>query len=95
MPINYIPVCCYCGCVASGRYTFMGRDGEVVDNPFCKHHENIVSNQTTMSRQLLHEKGLERDLMAIQRWALHAHPPALPANKAEFVKLASQQLQAY
>ncbi len=94
-PGRLIPECAYCGCIATGRCVFMGRDNEVIDNPFCKHHENIVYHQTNLSIQTLHEKGLERELIAIQKWAIHAASPSLPINKAEWVKMASLQLQAY
>jgi hypothetical protein len=94
MSFNKVPLCCYCECLATGRCTFMGRDSEVIDNPFCKHHETIVYNQTVHSLQLLHQKGLERELVAVQKWEIWLHAPALPVNKAEFVKLATQQLQA-
>jgi hypothetical protein len=92
---DYPPICCFCGSIATGRCAFMGRDNEVIDNPFCKHHETIVVKQTIFSLKILHATGMEREMIAMQKWVIHAHSPALPANKAEFYKIATTQYQAY
>jgi hypothetical protein len=94
MSLTNYPECCYCGGVAKGRCVFMGNDNEVVDNPFCPHHETVVYHQTNLSIQVLHAAGLERELIAVQKWVLYSTPPSLPVNKAEFVKIATQQLQS-
>lgn len=88
------PLCCYCGGRANGRVVFIGREQKIVDNPFCREHFNPIYKQTDGSIQFLHEVGMERTLLAIQRWDLYQTPPAMPSTKAEFVKLATAQLQS-
>lgn len=78
-------MCCYCHeKLATGRYAFLNRQREVVDNPFCSEHSTVVFNQTKKGLETLHESAsLARDHFLLQRWGIGEEPPGMPTTEQE------------
>lgn len=78
--------CCYCGAPARGRYAFLNRQEEVVDNMFCGEHSTQVYWQTKKTLEVMHSSSsVSRLYMIINRWGTGEQAPPLPKNKQELL----------
>lgn len=82
---NGKPWCCYCNEGGNGRIIFSNTKGEIVDNPFCDKHMQVVCKHTV--RQLKQEAAKfnkePKFIVESWRWGL-AGRPNLP-NYATFM----------
>jgi hypothetical protein len=78
-------MCCYCHeKLATGRYAFLNKQEEVVDNPFCSEHSTQVFHQTKKGLETLHKTGsLAREHFLLQRWSASEEPSEMPKDKQD------------
>jgi hypothetical protein len=82
--------CCYCYALAVGRFCFLNRQDEVVDNPFCADHSMAIYLQTQRSLETMHNTGTTaRDFILRQDWDKGGEPLDLPATKSELLARGS------
>jgi hypothetical protein len=79
----YRPRCCYCNFEADGRVVCMGRDNQVIDNPFCNHHYQPVYKQTIIMLDQMFPAQMKGGLIYIQRWAKYEQIPEIPKTEIE------------
>lgn len=95
VPVNLgKPWCCYCNGDGVGRISFINANGEVVDNPFCKKHMQVVCKHTI---RLLKKRVNKEPVIMVEPWQFgyHARPnlPTLGELRSVFYMHASRYQQ--
>lgn len=74
------PWCCYCNEEGTGRIVFKNLEGDVIDNPYCDKHMQVVCKHTVRLLKKRAKESNKEPQFIIQKWSWgHTSRPNLPS----------------